>query len=313
MARSEMFDRFLAGVHTPITFNRDVIDEIPHIGALRLLDGEERTEAEDILIAMLANNDGRAARALADVGCRRAIPALRTATTDVAAPAMRVSAARALLNLGSHAGRPALERLLRDHVGSDTTRGSAAELLAEFPNPDKEFLLEVVLTDPHPAVRSSAFDAVLVVWGLASDDLRWGEVLLNIGGRVMSSLSTVRNEAVAELRTILARLDAGETAEQLGLLRQTSARTKPLRRFVAAFDRDTLNYPVDGLLDLTGRERILVENFVLVRLHLDRRAVRAAGVLGVHRAVEPLRELHRTAEGHARTEIESVLATLTGG
>jgi HEAT repeat protein len=312
MARSEMFERFLAGVNTPITFNRDVIDEIPHVGALRLLDGDERIEAENILIAMLANNDGRAARALADVGCRRAIPALTTATTETAAPSMRVSAARALLALGSRAGRPALELLLRAHIGSDFTRGAAAELLAEFPNPDKEFLLEVVLTDPHHSVRSAAYDAVLTVCGLAGDDLRWGEVLLNIGGRVMSSLSTVRNEALAELRTILARLDAGETAEQLGLLWQTSTRSKPLRRFVAAFDRDTLNYPVHGLLDVTGRERTLVENFLLVWLHLDRRAVRAAGVLGVHRAIEPLRELHRTAEGHARTEIESVLAKLTG-
>jgi HEAT repeat protein len=311
MAHSEMFETFLAGVNTPISFNRDVIDEIPNIGALRLLDGEERVEAEDILIAMLAKNDGRAADALADVGCRRAIPALTRATTETAAPAMRVSAARALLNLGSHAGRPALVQLLRTHVGSDITRGSAAELLAEFPNPDKEFLLEVVLTDPHPSVRSSAFDAVLTVWGLDNDDLRQGEVLLSIGGRVMSSLSTVRNEALAELRTILARLDAGETAAGLGLLWRADMRIKPLRRFIAAFDRDTLNYPVDGVRDLTGRERTLLENLVLLRLHADRRAVRAAGMLGVHRAIEPLRELHRTAEGHARTEIESVLATLT--
>lgn len=312
MAHSELFEMFLAGVNTPISFNRDVIDEIPNIGALRLLDGEERVEAEDILIAMLAKNDGRAANALADVGCRRAIPALTRATTAAAPPGMRVFAAAALLKLGSQAGRPALVRMLRTHDGDSLDRGMAANLLTEFPDPDKELLLETALSDPDGSVRSAATNAALAVWGLNNQDMLHGEVLLSIRGRMWSSLSTVRNEALAELRTILARLDAGETAERLGLLWRADMRIKPLRRLVAALDRDTMNYPVDGLRDLTGRERTLVENLVLLRLHEDRRAVRAAGVLGVHRAIEPLRELHRTAEGHARTEIESVLATLTG-
>jgi HEAT repeat protein len=312
VAHSEMFERFLAGVNTSVGFNRDVIDEIPNIGALRLLHGEERIEAEDILIAMLAKNDGRAANALADVGCSRAIPALTRATTAEAEPGMRVFAARALLNLGSRAGRPAIVQMLRTHDGDTLARSMAADLLTEFPDPDKEVLLTAALTDPDGSVRSAATNAALVVWGLNTQDTLHGEVLMSIRGRMWSSLSTVRNEALAELRAVLARLDAGETAEQVGLLWRADMRVKPLRRLVDALDRDTTDYPVHGLEDLTGRERTLVENVVLLRLHEDRRAVRAAGVLGVHRAIEPLRELHRTAEGHARTEIESVLAKLTG-
>lgn len=312
VARSEMFERFLAGVNTSVGFNRDVIDEIPNIGALRLLHGEERTEAEDILIAMLAKNDGRAANALADVGCSRAVPALTRATTAEAEPGMRVFAARALLNLGSQAGRPAIVQMLRTHDGGTLARSMAADLLTEFPDPDKEVLLAAASTDPDSSVRSAAANAVLVAWNLGGADTRQGDVLLSIRGRLLSSLSTVRKEALAELSTILARLDAGETAEQLGLLWRVDRRITPLHRFRDAIDSDTPNYPVDGLQDLTGRERVLLENLVLLRLHADRRAVRAAGALGVHRAIEPLRELHRTAEGDARTEIESVLATLTG-
>jgi hypothetical protein len=50
---------------------------------------------------------------------------------------------------------------------------------------------------------------------------------------------------------------------------------------------------------------------VLLRLHADRRALRAAGRLGVLRAIEPLRELLGSATGPAREEIQSVLDSLT--
>ncbi|MFD1052126.1 hypothetical protein ACFQ1S_44415, partial [Kibdelosporangium lantanae] len=74
MARSAAFERFLAGVTTPVTLSRDAMDEIPGVEAIFDLDGEEREEAEDILIAKLATGDGRAATALAEAYCVRAIP-----------------------------------------------------------------------------------------------------------------------------------------------------------------------------------------------------------------------------------------------
>ena len=84
-----------------------------------------------------------------------------------------------------------------------------------------------------------------------------------------------------------------------------------MRRFIESADSGEADLRTDGLERVTGLERTAVENFVLQRLHEDRRAVRAAGTLRVHRAVEPLRELLASAGGAARAEIESVLATLT--
>lgn len=308
MARSSAFEEFLAGVNTPVGLSRDSLDEIPNVGAIFLLDGEERAEAEDILIARLATNDGRAATALADADCFRAIPALIEATTDAATPTMRVFAARALLRLDDYSGRDAMIRLLRTHEGSGTDRGSAAQLLAEFPDPDTDILLEAASTDPDSTARSEATYALLASVGLDDDATMRGQVLKSIRGRLLSSLSTVRNEAVAELRDLLTRVAAGE---DLDLTWRPDLSDKALRRFVDSIDSTRADFSTDGLDELTGRERTFVENLVLLRLHADRRAVRAAGWLRVYRAVEPLRELLASAQGHARTEIESVVDTLT--
>ncbi|WP_329044961.1 HEAT repeat domain-containing protein [Amycolatopsis sp. NBC_01488] len=308
MARSAAFERFLAGVTAPVTSARDSLDEIPDVGAIFDLVGEERAEAEDILIAKLATGDGRAAAALADAGCFRAIPALVEATSEAAPPATRVAAARALLQLDDLSGEPAMVRLLRTHAGSGYDRGAAVRLLAEFPAPDRELLYEVLAADPDPTARSEATDALLTLVGLDDDELRWGDVLKSVSGRLLSSLTTVQAEAMAELREIVTRWEAGEPSEDLAWRCDSEA----VRRFVDSIDSAEPDLRTPGLETLTGRERTLVENLVLLRLHADRRAVRAAGTLGVHRAVEPLRELLATAEGPARTEIEAVLATLTG-
>lgn len=311
MARSSLFERFLAEVNAPLRFTRDELDELPGVGALRMLEGEERVEAEDILIARLPTGDGRVAKALAEVGCVRAIPALIEATGETALPIMRVFAARALLRLGNQSGRAALVAMLRTRAGGARDRGRAVQLLAEFPNPDKELLLEVASTDPDRSVRSSGVDAVLTVWGLTDEATMWSETLLSIGGRLLSTLSSVRQEALVELRGILTRLDAGETAEDLGLTWDADREAEPLYSFIESLESTEPDLAVAGLENLTGRERTLVENLVLLHLDRDHRAVRAAGRLSVHRAIEPLRELHESAEGDDRVEIEAMLATLT--
>jgi HEAT repeat protein len=312
VSRSPAFEEFLAALNAPVALSRDSMDEIPGVGVLHELDGEERVEAEDLLIAELAGNDGRAATALADAGCHRAVPALVAATTEAAAPVTRVFAARALLALGDLSGRDALVRMLRTHDGSGTDRGSAAQLLAEFPDPDEELLLEVASTDPDGTARSQATSALLTATGLDDDDVEWGEVLMSVAGRLLSPLSAVRDEAAAELRAVLAGWRAGATAEELGLTWSADAENGPLGRFLDSVDGAGEEFSTEGLHELTGRERTLVANRVLLRLHADRRAVRAAGRLGVRRAVAPLRELLASAEGPAREEIRAVLDVLAG-
>lgn len=319
MAHSPEFEEFLSGLNTPVTLSRDSMDEIPHIGALYDLVGDERVEAEDILIAALATHDGRVATALADADCVRAIPALVQETSDAAPPIMRVFAARALLRLGDFSGRDALVRMIRDHEGSEFDRGSAARLLAEFPDPDRELLIQAASTDPSTITRTQAIRALFTVLGLDDDDTLRSDMTLTISGRLLSPLSTVRDEAVAELRAILARIDAGDTAEMVGLTWQVDQSNEPLQRFLDTLDTmDSTeddyqeDYAIEGLEELTGQERTYVENLVLVRLPIERRAVRAAGRLGVRRAVEPLRELLRKTRGDGRREIQSALDSIAG-
>lgn len=61
----------------------------------------------------------------------------------------------------------------------------------------------------------------------------------------------------------------------------------------------TQDYALDGLAELTGRERLLVDNLLLLYLHLDPGAARAATRLGVRRAIERLRELLSSADEEA--------------
>lgn len=276
-----------------------------------LLTGDKRIAAENILIGKLSKNDGRAAAALAEAGCVRAIPALIQRTDVSASASMRVYAATALLKLGDYSGRAALVDVLRTHAGITSDRNVAVRLLAEFPDPDKAFLLEVAFGDPDSTVRSEAVTALFVAYGLGDEAIRRGAVLWGIAGRLLSSLASVREEALTELRAILARWEAGETAEELGLTWHADNQAEPLRGFLESPGSDDEEYPLDGLRELTGRERTLVENLVLIRLDKDPRAVRAAARLGVHRAIEPLRELLQRARGRSRTEIQSVLGILT--
>jgi hypothetical protein len=313
---SSMFTEFVWALHAP-TYEgsgRDIVEVPRYLDRLHQLRGEEAVTAEDVLISALSTNNPRAASALADLACVRAVPALVEATSERATPLMRVAAAKALLHLGNTAGGPALVDILRTHDGDQEVRDDAANLLARFPHPDTDFLLEVACTDPDCRVRSSTFDAVLTAHGLADEGTRRGTVLFSIAGRLLSSLRAIRHEAHTELRTILRRWEAGATAEDLGLTWRwhIGERDEAVEQLVDCFEDDQPDWPIDGLVGRTGRERTLVENLVLLRLDKDHRAVRAAGALGVRRAVQPLQELLDTTTGPHRTEIQAVIASLSG-
>jgi HEAT repeat protein len=308
-----LFEIFLAGVDAPMS-SRDDLDGYRGTWALFELTGDERTEAENILIAKVAEDDGRAAAALAEAGCVRAIPALVERTTASPSPTMRIAAARALLDLGDHSGRAALVDLLRTGTDWWYDRSAAVELLAEFPDPDTDLMLHLILADPDCSVRSSAISALLTAYRLDGDETSRGEVLLSISGRLLSSLRSVRDEALAELRSVLARWKSGETAEQLGLTWRADQQTEPLRSFVASVTSEAPegaeDYPLDGLSELTSRERRYVEDFLLLYLDRDRRAVRAVARLGVRRAITPLHELLQAADDAMAAEITAALRQL---
>lgn len=311
MTESDLFMRFKAGVNGPLGFNRDEMDNLPGVGLLPLLEGEERIAAEDVLISKVERDDGRAAAALAEYGCVRAIPVLVRSATESRSLLMRVFAASALLGLGDESGRAALVAMLRNPTDREGERGHAVRLLAEFPNPDKGLLLEVALLDPHPFVRSSAVGAVLTAWGLGGRETSRGDVLLSIAGRMMSTLRSVRQEAFDQLREVLARIDAGETAADLDLTARVDRDEEPLHSLYESIEGDEPDFPIAGLGDLPAPALRVVHNLILLYLGRDPRAVRAAGRVGVRRAIEPLREMLRTATGDERANIEAALAVLT--
>jgi Leucine-rich repeat (LRR) protein/HEAT repeat protein len=310
---SSTFMEFLWSLHSP-TYQgrgRDTVEVPRYLDRLRELHGNELITAEGVLISALSTNNPRAANALAEMNCVRAIPALVQATFERASSSMRVAAAEALLRLNSAAGEQALTDILRTHDGDHYVRRDAVHLLARFPDPDTDFLLEVACTDPESDVRASAFDALLTAHGLADETTRYGEVLFSIAGRLLSTLPTIRHEAHTELRSVLTRWEAGATAEELDLAWHISERDEAFGQLVGCFEDDQPDWPIDGLRNRAGRERTLVENLVLLRLDQDRRAVRAAAALGVRRAVEPLRELLHTTTGPSRQEVEAVIEELT--
>jgi HEAT repeat protein len=310
--RPSLFDAFLAGVRAPVT--RANLDEYEDIGALYLLTGDERTAAEDILIDKLREDDGRAAKALADIGCTRAIPALAERAAHSEWPTMRVWAADALLRMGDHSGRAALAEVAR--TGDWYDRAAAVDLLVEYPGEDTEAVVRAAMTDPNSTTRSSAVSAFLTLRGLGGYDDSSQDLLGNIVGRMCSPLVSVQEEARGELWSVLERRAAGETPEQLGLTEPIDVESELFRGFVASLRDDPTNqaedYDLTGLAELSGRERKWVEDMLLNYLPRDPRAIRAVARFGVRRAIEPLREMLPTADPATATQIEAALRHLTG-
>src|SRR5262245_10534246 len=101
--KSRWFTEFVDGVRAPMTWAN--IDQYDGLAAFSQLTGDERREAEDVLIERLEHNDGRAARALADLGCTRAIEPLRERLDAPVPNLMRLAAGLALHRMGDDAGR----------------------------------------------------------------------------------------------------------------------------------------------------------------------------------------------------------------
>lgn len=295
--RSWYFETFESGVHAAATFGPDVTDQIGWaLSLLGHLAGDERTEAEDMLIAKLRTGDTRGTRALADVGATRAIPALaELASSELASAAARLEAAEALLRLGSEAGRTVAVKVLRTADADRYHKRAAARMLAEHPDGHTGAVLWAASGDQDDTVRFEAVIGIIAINGLAGYRETYRDVLGMIAGLMWCPLRSVRDLALTDLQSILTRSGAGETPERLGLTWRADDETEPLKSFVASLHDDSPpwahDYAIDALTSLTGRERGWVEDTLLSFLPRDRRAVRAVGRLRVRRAIEPLREM----------------------
>jgi hypothetical protein len=308
------FTAFLEGLDAPIR-SKDDLDEFPNIGRVFLLQGSDLDLAADLLMDKLAEDDLRAVQPLVEIRCTRAIPAFAERAASSPSPTMRNRAAWAIEELSTDRGLPALVERLRG--GDLDTRLQAVFDLNDLDDPAADRAAETAaFTDPDPLIRNAALDVLLAKRGLFLDDEPFRSMLDFVRRRMLSPLPTVRAEAEAELRHLLARWAAGESREQLGLARRADQEEGTLKEFVLSKFGDTpveesrryqewqtsgadiseLRRPrppvhLARLAGLTGWERKWLEDVLLSELHREREAVAAVAQLGVRRAVQPLREL----------------------
>jgi HEAT repeat protein len=311
-SKSEWFQKFVASVREPMTWSN--IDEYSGVGALHLLKGDERIEAEDILFERLTHHDGRAAYALADIGSTRAIAPLRGCLAPAVPGAMRVAAALALHRLGDDSGRTAVLDVLG--TGDRTEQMSAISALGLMSGADVEQGLERAFDATDSGVRSAAAGTLIKLHGLGDFNRTYQDRLGLLQNRLSSPLATVRAEALAEMHDIFDRHHRGETPEQLGLTWRADDEHEPLLRFSESLRSHAPpwqdDFAVDVIAQLTGRERTWAEDCLWHFLPVDPRAARAFAKLGVVRAIPPLREVAQTATGAVATEVAAALQQLSG-
>jgi hypothetical protein len=308
--KSEWFQKFLAGVQAPMTWAN--IDEYSSVGALHLLKGAERTEAEDILIERLTHNDGRAAYALADIACKRAIDPLRARLSATVPAMMRVAAALALHRLGDDAGRAAAIDVLA--AGGPLEQQSALSALALIGGADAERALERAFDATDATVRSAAAGILITLHGLQDYNRGYQDRLGLLQNRLASPLATVRAAALAELHDIFARHARGESPAQLDLTWRADDQQEPLRTFATSMQSSAPpwqdDFPLEIIAALKGYARTWAEDCLWHFLPGDPRAARAFASLGVTRAVGPLREVLPSATGALATEVAAALRRL---
>jgi len=301
---SEHFTAFLAGLHAPAGGT----DGFPNTDAFFLLGDAERVAAEDILITRLAEDDGRAARALADIRCVRAVPALAERAMWSPSATMREVAVWAIAELNVDRSVPRLLDRLRE--GDVDARLQAVFDLGGHRDPESQDALETAaFTDPEPLVRGAALDTVFARLDLLMDAEPFHSMLDLVRRRLLSPLPSVRAEAETELRELLVKWAAGRPRRELGLVWRADSEEGPLRDFVrGVYGESQFDYTL--LTGLSDRDHKWVEDVLLSELHHDPEAVRAVAILGIRRAVQPLRELLPVTEHVPAADIELALRQL---
>lgn len=307
---SEMFHRFVASVHAPLTAaNREQYD----LDALAAMTADEKAAVVELLVERLNVGDGRAASSLAAIGSPAATGALvRSLATPVPA-LVRVECARALARLGDPRAETPLVDVLR---GADAhARKYAANALQLVHTKTAEQALVDALEDADAGVRGNAFGALVVARGLKAFDGSYRDPIGLTYPLLGSPIAAVRAIAVARVRVLLKRLDAGEAPTQLGLSPIDDSHG-PTERWMASLRSQDPPWAEDLALDaldaMGERERGWAEDVLLGYLHLDPRAARAAAHSGDARFVEPLREVMTRYVGAVQVEAAAAVDRLIG-
>jgi hypothetical protein len=280
------FELFVASVAAPM--GQHTIDDYDLV-SLAQLTGDERSRAEDILLERLDFGDGRAANALAFIHSTRALLPLQKKLAKSLGPHLRVAAALAMHRLGEDSGLDTIIDVLK--TGGIFERMAAASALADFVAPEAEAALLDALTDSNDDMKSSALSSLVRRYGWVNYQDSFKQPLALMYARIASPLATVRSDALAELRTWIAGMKAGQSPDQLGLTFVANDEQDPLRGFVASLqDPDAPALKLDGLETLAAPEQKWVEDLLMVRMPADHRAVAALRQVGSKRTEAALQD-----------------------
>ena len=115
------------------------------------------------------------------------------------------------------------------------------------------------------------------------------------------------DEAVNSLRSIVARLSAGDSPESIGLAYSGDADDVRLSRFTESFE-DAEDFDFKAVRTLTGDDRDWAGQVLIFFLgERDLRAPRAMAELGWEVFIDPLIEILPDLEGVMKTEAQAAL------
>jgi len=305
---SAAFQAFVASFEAPLT-NRASVESF-NVWALGRLEGVERDKAEEMLLSRLSKVvDGRVPAALAVLGSTAAVPALRAAA-ERSEGSMLVAVINALRELGA-ADESDAQRLIDTlRLGVEPARTEATSSLKYFEGPAVDDALLGALTDEEEMVRLSASLCLFAKYDLDRFAEPPQSRLGVLGFTLQSSLSCVFDEAVNSLRSIIARLSAGDSPESIGLPYSGDADDVRLSRFTESFE-DTDDFDVEAVRTLAGDDRDWAGQVLIFFLgESDLRAPRAMAELGWEVFIEPLLEILPRLEGPMKTEAQAALKRL---
>jgi hypothetical protein len=289
------------------------------------LDGDERSDAEALLIGLAEDGDIRAIETLGMVMCAEARPVLSTllARGDDAG----VAAARALLAISGPA-----EHLVKRVAAGLRTCGPLQAALAAYDlrgiqlDEARDGLLTALRREPK-AARANALLGLDELLDLESLREPFQSPLQALCNRVMCETPELWQPAAAELAGKLQRLAGGATAEELGLDYCPGPHPEAIGDFLVGLDQERVD--LAALEALQGDDRRWALSALVLALGLDDEdrkelavlvlaGVNADGFLELCCVIEPeaafLRRLERDASARVLpprllTQLGACLAT----
>ena len=283
------------------------------LGALAVLAGDERRQAEQILLDWLAAHPGddRAAPALARLGSARAVAPLHAALAT-ADGSLRIRTAKALATLDPPFD--AVPHCLAVLAHGDTSaRALAAVALAGNTHAHVLSALRAALRDENQGLRLCAYQSLVDTWQLFPlhrplfSPLREIGAMLGAGNRAVWSLGAEALEGIVD------GLAAGRRPDELGLHDGPPEPHDDLRRLASELRDRTSSSDLGGLEHLAGPTRRAAETLLLCELtHDDPRVPRALARIGTARAVAALQEALGQPCPRSQADLQRALEALAG-